>query len=45
MKIGEESYSATGVVTVPDKIDPRFGKKFSQIFKSITFDNGSEFMA
>ena len=44
MKIGEERYSATGVVTVLDKIDPRFGKKFSQIFKSITFDNGSEFM-
>lgn len=35
---------AASVVAALNKLERRFGKKFSQIFKSITFDNGSEFM-
>ena len=36
--------TAASVVAALNKLERRFGKKFSQIFKSITFDNGSEFM-
>lgn len=36
--------TAASVVAALNKLELRFGKKFSQIFKSITFDNGSEFM-
>lgn len=36
--------TAASVVAALNKLECRFGKKFSQIFKSITFDNGSEFM-
>lgn len=36
--------TAASVVAALNKLERRYGKKFSQIFKSITFDNGSEFM-
>lgn len=36
--------TAASVVTALDKLERRYGKQFSRIFKSITFDNGSEFM-
>ena len=42
MKIPDQT--AASVVAALNKLERRFGKKFSQIFKSITFDNGSEFM-
>lgn len=35
--------TAASVVAALDKLERRYGKRFSKIFKSITFDNGSEF--
>ncbi len=31
------------IVTILDRLQVQFGEKFKEIFKSITFDNGSEF--
>lgn len=36
--------TAASVVAAMNKLERRYGKKFAEIFKSITFDNGSEFM-
>ena len=36
--------TAASVVNALNNLERRFGKKFATIFKSITFDNGSEFM-
>ena len=36
--------TAASVVAALNKLERRYGRKFPQIFKSITFDNGSEFM-
>lgn len=35
--------TATSVVKAMDTLERRYGKRFKDIFKSITFDNGSEF--
>lgn len=35
--------TAKSVVAALNKLEHRYGKQFSKIFKSITFDNGSEF--
>ena len=35
--------TSTSVVAALNKLERRYGRRFSQIFKSITFDNGSEF--
>lgn len=35
--------TAASVVTALNRLERRYGKRFPQIFKSITFDNGSEF--
>ena len=35
--------TAASVVAALNKLERRYGRKFPQIFKSITFDNGSEF--
>ena len=35
--------TAASVVRALDTIERKFGKRFSDIFKSITVDNGSEF--
>lgn len=35
--------TAASVVHALNKLERRYGKRFPQIFKSITFDNGSEF--
>ncbi|SQC85206.1 IS1470, transposase [Clostridium perfringens] len=37
------SHSAISVTKTLDKIKEFFGSKFSEVFKSITADNGSEF--
>ncbi len=41
MKIPDQT--AASVVAALNKLERRYGKRFSKIFKSITFDNGSEF--
>jgi IS30 family transposase len=33
------------IIAVLDRLEARYGRSFSQIFKTITFDNGSEFAA
>lgn len=38
-----ENQKAESVVQCLNKLERRFGKKFKQVFKSITVDNGSEF--
>ena len=38
-----ESQSARNVVRFINKLEKKYGKKFKQIFKSITVDNGTEF--
>ena len=38
-----ESQSARNVVRFINKLEKRYGKRFKEIFKSITVDNGSEF--
>lgn len=35
--------TSASVVEALNKLERRYGKRFSRIFKSITFDNGSEF--
>ena len=35
--------TAASVVRALDKLERRYGKRFAKVFKSITFDNGSEF--
>lgn len=35
--------TSASVVAALNKLERRYGKRFSKIFKSITFDNGSEF--
>jgi len=37
-------HTAASVVACVDKLEHRYGKKFYTMFKSITVDNGSEFM-
>jgi len=37
------SGEARGVVSVLDRLERKLGKSFSQVFRSITVDNGSEF--
>lgn len=37
-------HTAASVVACIDKLERRYGRRFSSIFKSITVDNGSEFM-
>ena len=41
MKIPDQT--SASIVAALNKLERRYGKRFSQIFKSITFDNGSEF--
>ena len=41
MKIPDQT--AASIVAALNKLERRYGKRFSKIFKSITFDNGSEF--
>lgn len=41
MKIPDQT--AASVVAALNKLERRYGKRFSKVFKSITFDNGSEF--
>ena len=36
--------TAASVVAAMNKLERKYGRNFSKIFKSITFDNGSEFM-
>ncbi len=37
-------HTAASVVACMDKLERRYGKRFPKVFKSITVDNGSEFM-
>ena len=41
MKIPDQT--SISIVAALNKLERRYGKRFSTIFKSITFDNGSEF--
>lgn len=41
MKIPDQT--AASVVAALNKLERRYGKRFAKVFKSITFDNGSEF--
>ena len=41
MKIPDQT--SASIVAALNKLERRYGKRFSQVFKSITFDNGSEF--
>lgn len=38
-----ESQKCVNVISCLNKLERRFGRKFKQVFKSITMDNGSEF--
>lgn len=38
-----ESQKCVNVISCLNKLELRFGRKFKQVFKSITMDNGSEF--
>ena len=39
-----ENQKSTGVINCLNTLERKFGKKFKQVFKTITVDNGSEFL-